>query len=445
MVAQRAEIMMRTNPFTYGNPISHPNRFFGRKHEIEQVFSRLGNVEFESSSLVGERRVGKTSLLNYLAHPDVRRSQGFDLDKFIFVYMDLQMVDSETTPLRLWQRLLRQIAHHCQDDHIRQVLEETQNMGFIDTFALVDIFDSIDKNDLYIALLLDEFEHVTENRNFGPDFFYGLRSLAIHHHLALITSSRRDLVDLCHSDTIRSSPFFNIFANINVRLFTTDEARLLIAVSLSGTGVSFTEAEYEIIFRLAGYHPYFLQIACSLLFDISRENLELGERKNLLFKNFNEKAAPQLENYWHNADDQEKIVLTALALLEQNGKLGERTFFSQKQLQALYARSDQLLTRLEGRGLLTHIDDRYSLFGASFGAWIRHEITNTTPDHQSYEEWLVSNKSAMQVLSTMAKKDVDEILPKISSRYRDMIINWVSDPRNLITVAELLKGVLGIH
>ena len=437
---------MRANPFTYGNPISHPTRFFGRKHEVEQVFSRLHNIEFESSSLVGERRVGKTSLLYYLAHPDVLRSHGFDQDKFIFVYMDLQMVDSDTTPLRLWQRLLQQIAGHCQNNHIRQMLEETHKIGFIDTFALADIFDSIDKNALYIVLLLDEFEHVTENRNFGPDFFYGLRSLAIHHHLALITSSRRDLVDLCHSDTIRSSPFFNIFANINVRLFTTNEARHLITVSLSGTDVSFTEAEYEIIFHLAGYHPYFLQIACSLLFDISRENLELGERKIILFKNFfNEKAAPQLENYWHNADDHEKIVLTTLALLEQHGKLGERTFFSQKQLQALYARSDQLLTQLEGRGLLTRMDDMYSLFGASFSAWIRQEITNTVHDHQNYDEWLVSNKSAMQLLSTKAKKDVDEILPKISSRYRDMIINWVSDPRNLITVAELLKGVLGIH
>src|SRR2546421_1443049 len=260
MVARKAEAIMRTNPFTYGNPISHPTRFFGRQHEIEQIFSRLHNVEFESSSLVGERRVGKTSLLNYLAHPDVCRSQRLDPNKYIFIYIDLQMVDSDTTPLRLWQRILQKMADYCQDDEIKQLLKETHKRGFIDTFALADIFDSIDKNDRYIVLLLDEFEHVTENRNFGPDFFYGLRSLAIHHHLALITSSRRDLVDLCHSDAIRSSPFFNIFANINVRLFTNNEARHLIASSLSGTEVSFSEAELEIIFRIAGYHPYFLQI-----------------------------------------------------------------------------------------------------------------------------------------------------------------------------------------
>src|SRR6266567_9526318 len=104
MVARKAEAIMRANPFTYGNPISHPTRFFGRQHEIEQIFSRLRNVEFESSSLVGERRIGKTSLLNYVAHPDIRRAHGLDPDKYLFVYVDLQILDKDTTPTRLWKR-----------------------------------------------------------------------------------------------------------------------------------------------------------------------------------------------------------------------------------------------------------------------------------------------------------------------------------------------------
>jgi hypothetical protein len=230
-----------------------------------------------------------------------------------------------------------------------------------------------------------------------------------------------------------------------MRLFTKEEAHYLIESSLTGTSVSFTEAELEVIFRIAGYHPYFLQVACSLLFDAYYKDAEQGERTALLCKIFREQATPQLENYWHNAYDQEKIVLTALALLERQGKVGEHAFFSQRKLQTLFARSDQLLAQLERRGLLTCTADMYSLFCASFGEWIRHEITNTMYDHQSYDDWLASNKSAMQLLSTKVKKDFDEILPKINSRYRELFINWVSDPRNLLTVAELFKGVLGIH
>ena len=58
-----------------------------------------------------------------------------------------------------------------------------------------------------VVFLLDEFERVTENVNFGPDFYYGLRSLMIHHKVALVTSSRLELIELCHSEAVKSSPF----------------------------------------------------------------------------------------------------------------------------------------------------------------------------------------------------------------------------------------------
>ena len=79
-------------PFTYGNPISDPRRFFGRTREVERIFGRLRNDEFESSSLVGDRRIGKTSLLNYLADPRVRAAHGLGPERYNFIYVDLQMV-----------------------------------------------------------------------------------------------------------------------------------------------------------------------------------------------------------------------------------------------------------------------------------------------------------------------------------------------------------------
>jgi len=435
---------MVDNPFTYGNPISDPARFFGRKREVEQVFSRLRNVEFESSSLVGERRIGKTSLLNYVAHPQVRHSQGLDPNKYIFVYIDLQMVNRDMTPMRLWQRLLRQMERACQDVEIKHMLAKTREIEQIDTFALADVFDSVDEKDQYVVFLLDEFENVTENQNFGPDFFYGLRSLAIHHHLSLITSSRRELIDLCHSEAIRSSPFFNIFANINVRLFTDAEARSLINLSLVETDISFTDAEMETIFRIAGYHPYFLQAACYFLFDAYSRSFVPDERITFLNKAFLEEATPHLDDYWHNSNDQEKIVLTALALLrQQQRKIGERAF-SIKQLQDLYTRSPQTLSHLEKRGLLVVGANTYALFDTSFSEWICNEITDTMHDQQSYDDWLRSNKSAMERLSSKAKNDLGEVLPKISDKYRDLIITWVSDPKNLLAVAALLKSVFGL-
>ena len=63
---------------------------------------------------------------------------------------------------------------------------------------------------------------------------------------------RLELVELCHSDTIKASPFFNIFANINLRMFSQSDARRLISQSLSGTTVEFSDGELEQLFDLAG-------------------------------------------------------------------------------------------------------------------------------------------------------------------------------------------------
>src|SRR5712691_6851581 len=113
---------MIDNPFDFGNPISDPKHFFGRGREVDNVFSRLRNAGFGSSSIVGERRMGKTSLLNYLMHPNVRHSQRLDSDKYLFVYEDLQKVNEDTTPVQLWQWLLQAMSQCCKDNEVEQML-----------------------------------------------------------------------------------------------------------------------------------------------------------------------------------------------------------------------------------------------------------------------------------------------------------------------------------
>ncbi|MFB0545773.1 MAG: hypothetical protein ACETWB_02585, partial [Anaerolineae bacterium] len=65
---------MRENPFYHRRAIRKLEYFFGRKEELTTAFNRLRNME--SVSLVGERRVGKTSFLFHLANPKVRSEYG---------------------------------------------------------------------------------------------------------------------------------------------------------------------------------------------------------------------------------------------------------------------------------------------------------------------------------------------------------------------------------
>ena len=52
-----------------------------------------------------------------------------------------------------------------------------------------------------------------------------MRSLAIYHKVAFITAGRRDLVEISQSDEVRRSPFFNIFATIDLQPFTRTPMR----------------------------------------------------------------------------------------------------------------------------------------------------------------------------------------------------------------------------
>ena len=165
------------------------------------------------------------------------------------------------------------------------------------------------------------------------------------------------------------------------------------------------------------------------------------ERGQFVASKLYQEAAPHLANYWHSSDEHEKIVLTVLSLLERRGRAGDQRF-DLSNLREYYTRSEQTLSRLDKRGLIVEQEDGFNLFAAAFGDWITDEITDVANDPQGYDEWLRANRSVFDKLSNSAKSEMGQILPKISGRYRDLILGWVGDPKNLVTAAALLRGML---
>lgn len=445
---------MIVNPFTYGNPISDSTRFVGRRLLVEQIYSRLRNVEFESSSLVGERRIGKTSLLNYIADADVRRAHGLRTDQVIFVYVDLALLDAMTTPTRLWQYLLRQIIPHLSETDAEPLHDALREPQALDNFTLAEVFDRLDAKQSHVVLLLDEFENVTRNQNFSPDFFYGLRSLAIHHHLALITSSRRELIELTHSEELRSSPFFNIFANINVRLLTEQDARALIDNALSETRVRFTPAEIDSVLRTAGTHPFFLQTACHFLFDAHTQNLDADARSEFWDQKFRLEATSHLAEYWRHCDAREKTVLAALALLPER-----RDKQSQAQLQNLLERSERVLAQLDKHALVAPQGDSYIPFNALFADWILETLDdkqfsqefNTALHKPRFGEPPISTSRALANLQSAPDAGLSprelQVLQLVATGLSDAEVaaKLVVSPRTVSTHLQSIYGKLGVN
>jgi serine/threonine-protein kinase len=417
-----ADELSAVNPFTYGNPVTDPTRFYGRQREVEQIFSRLRNPAFESSSVVGERRVGKTSLLRVMAHEDVVRARGLDPEKVIFVYNDLGMVGESTTPLQLWLRLLRTIRRQIQDPdpELNDIIAELRSSGQVDNYLLADFFDLLSDVGSSVVLLLDEFETITYNANFGPDFFGVLRSLAIHHDLALITSSRQELVDLCHSDEVRTSPFFNIFANINLRGLTPTEANEMIVHPLSGTGVTFTEQDKRTIVEISGYHPFFTQVAAHFMWDAHHEQVPEDRRASYVRRHFDAESDPHFSDYCQHSTENERIVLTALALRGALDRQGEASC-GMDEIRQAFGRLDLVAGHLVKRSLVIRQDQGLALFSPSFEDWVVGEVFDLvgTADHD-FQSW-------MEQQSVTFAPEVCEILSRIAPQHRLWVGKWLSD------------------
>ncbi|MBI9049742.1 MAG: ATP-binding protein [Anaerolineaceae bacterium] len=381
--------MNHNNPFTFGNPIREKSRFIGRKEEINQIISRLLSSAHESTSIVGERRIGKTSLLKHLANPDVAEELGLAKNEFCLVYIDFQGL-TDISPIRFWKRVLRLMERSMNNDDIRSEIEKLRKQEEIDLFDLEDLFDLIDDNNLNVVLFMDEFEFVTQNPNFGGDFFGGLRSLAIHYSLSLVPSTRRELVDLCHSDEIKGSPFFNIFATVVLRPFSFEDAQVLLQAYTKDTEHSFSDEEISFLLNLAGGYPIFTQMGGNYLFTGKKNGLSATMLLEYAIESFQDQANQHFSYFWVHSSDSEKITLLASITLN-NAKNRNKNPSSQENFKKLNVRAPLDLHELVKRGMMIENNGEYKIFSPIFENWILLEVSALPGEEESaqdVERWL---------------------------------------------------------
>ncbi len=194
------------------------DQFYGRQREIERVMARIDSPTPQSVSIVGQRRIGKSSLLWHLSQPQIHTHYLEKPENYLFVLLDFQgmkHLDQEGFCLQLGQTL--NAATHFD-------VPELHNFSAVETAV-----QELDRAGMRLVCLFDEFETVTRNAGFGTAFFGFLRSLANGYPVAFITASRRPLQSLCHTQEISESPFFNIFAQIRLGPLSPPEVQNLIS------------------------------------------------------------------------------------------------------------------------------------------------------------------------------------------------------------------------
>jgi len=300
---------MSRNPYLNRVAIKDPAQFFGRAREVSKIFSRLTASRPQSISVVGERRIGKSSLLNYVNHPQVRARYLDQPDAYIFAFIDLQQ-KRRITPPEFFKELFELLAKETGDQSL-----SAQEPSFDAVRAQLERYRRRSRK---LIVLLDEFDAITTNRAFDLEFYSFLRSIANNYDVAYVTSSARDLQELCHTQLIADSPFFNIFTNVFLRAFTRKEATDLITRLSAEAGLPL-EGYARRITEIAGYFPYFLQIACSAYFDYLDENDGKLNRREVEAV-FLDEARGQFRFIWDHMSDSARHAVREFVEQEQVGK-----------------------------------------------------------------------------------------------------------------------------
>ncbi len=293
------------NPYLNRVMIPHPDMFFGRESIIKKIIQRISSESPQSVSIIGERRIGKSSLLNYLNFPSTRLALMENPEEYIFLFIDFQQMRSLGT-----------------NDLIAVIFKELEKQlkGNIkisikpDFDGMLSLCEKINSAGYKFIMFFDEFESVTKNEKIKADFYSFFRSLANNYRIAFVTASARNLKDMCMSHEIADSPFFNIFSAQHPGLFREKEARLLIKEPSEKRGIPLEPLSPKIL-EMGGLYPFFLQMACSSWLDY----LEMEKLKALDLKDksvprdvqisFREETEPHFEYIWETLprDEQQKI------------------------------------------------------------------------------------------------------------------------------------------
>lgn len=310
--------MQHTNPFIYGNPVE-PDQLIGRHKELHKIAGRINTGQ--STIIVGSVCSGKTSVLRYLSSPKkYTELYGNQNKNLIFSYLDAHTFAPQVDQVRFWDEAFKPLQD-CIDTSNDSALSElskayqTCQEKQFGNFEVEKLISQIKQMNWQLVLMIDEFDvllhHPLLNR---ADFFGNLRnrfSLS-NGALTVIIASNIPLSQL-HEETRHfsstGSPYFNAMQEIILAPLSEVDINKL----LDQGKPWFTDTDRCFIKNIAGGHPYLLQVAASILWEIY-ENESINRQQLVRQKFYTQIADNTLKEMWQRWSEDTRQDFTAAVL-----------------------------------------------------------------------------------------------------------------------------------
>ena len=327
------------NPFIFGSVIP-AELFTERKSALNAISEHVGNYySLQSMSIVAERRMGKTSLLNFIwKKPDRVFLQDHD---YVTVYVDA--MDARAHTISGFMRTLRKSL----EEKLGKPSWGEKDDGNLTVFTEA-IQGIAEENEKRIIFLLDEFENVMAYKEMDI-LLDTLRSNGSHSKIGMIVATAHELPELEREGDLVSK-FSGIFKTHYLGLFSKNESEQLIKRAFERSGKIATDEQINLIIDLSGRHPHLLQIAGSIVW--RAEQTQAGTQDIH-------------SEFAHNAK-------SIFAGIQQ--RLNSVQLDTVKHLCGIKTRkniSDNILFDLRARGILNEKND---LFSICFADYLRKEL-----------------------------------------------------------------------
>ncbi len=394
-----------------------------------QVFSPLV-VDGGSLAIFGERGMGKSSLLCYVADPPATVREDARFQNHLFIAFNCDIVNP-VTPANFWFQTVRHLDRKIDAGPIKETCQALlarkkggAELGPVDFHLLLDLAAGAEKR---VVLALDDFDVLIATE--GPQldttriFLQGLRSVTTRqlNKANLVVSSRRSLEDLCRPVTgLGASPFPNGFTLYRLRVFREKEMEQLLGWVEETGQPPFSVIESTYIRHLSGHHPQLAQIAAAQICDLRLEAGVPLEDLTPVGERFKSEAHRLMQSLWLAASEVERLLLMAVALQSLEGELPARQY-DLRELPVIFSQRDRELLELTERGLLvrTQVDPpAWAIFSPVFEWWLLKEIESADPEQlEDYRKvWgnLLSKRQADRLgkLVTTVRDNMD-IIEKI--------------------------------
>ncbi len=379
--------LRRENPFLNRNKITDPQEFYGRQDVIDDILERILHSEPQSVAIVGERRIGKSSLLTHLHDQLTHGHMGGDVDKRVAIRIDPEELVIREPKGFTWVLIDELVS---AEPDLARFVKECIPVGSLESvpfrrpeIILNNLLKGACGEGYRFVFFIDEFELLAQNEELSKvKYLHYLRGISDNYALAYVTASRRTLSDISHDVDPEGSPFDNNFSpTVEIGLLCEDDCQALMDGQLREAEQRadyFTDTDRCEAEAIAGKHPYFLKIACSHLFNWVAAGRPADKPWQDLFR---DEAEEEFDRMWR-----------ALDMTEHNWLLRAQV---PDDLPIETAQICKVLEKLVDRGLLEKVEnsdgegEHYGLFSKGLSEYISQRVEALQADCEEIERCIL--------------------------------------------------------